>query len=743
MPTTTVKVPDTFGPNSEESLLASSKLDKFPEEEIKTTTATLPVPLITPRTDFAIRQANHLVERICRDHGVEAKKYTFSKCLVGQEDEIAVMSTAKHLSVLRLAEYLHKRGQIERDYATSIQKLNRQLVQTGDTDERLGQLIVMGEKTAAGHLDWARKISEERIIEELKTLCGENEEQRKYLMSELKKYRGIWSKAVGAFEKVRKNRDKALKAADSAQLALDTAVSRGNSSKSTLMRLQEDVYQKSNRAQISREEYNRAMAALTQRQNEIFKEQIPQCLEGFEKMERARIGAVRASLISLAQIHLAVADVEIESGQRWLKSLVSLGVDDEIELFVQSIEERSIGRKILEDEFDCNNEEGVEEGEVKKEPLKQQTDNFNESTTSFSPQNNSSNSLYSCNLTNSENDLLKLSNGIEDISDSTILKERLDKLEELQTKLGQQLEALQRMEQAYTAQIQQTGETYNEATLAAVKTSMKGISREIEENSNIIVLIEEKLRSAKLPGTNNTSNSGAKVLDRANPLSSILEELNKLDQRRSAQVKLTSTNIIPSKQQATTHQQPTEKKKSLSRSFEDILKSGDQVLLEAEEEVASPKATGLKLPGAQWTSAAITKSNEDIRSAETNGDYFCAEEAEEEEVYGGESKTSVGIKQDNQTTKTQTQAQAQSPRRKSFSQSTPNTSANSQLVPQNSCELFRVQALYNFIGRKETDELDLRTGEILSIFDANGEWWEAENEAGARGYIPFNYVIRI
>ena len=32
---------------------------------------------------------------------------------------------------------------------------------------------------------------------------------------------------------------------------------------------------------------------------------------------------------------------------------------------------------------------------------------------------------------------------------------------------------------------------------------------------------------------------------------------------------------------------------------------------------------------------------------------------------------------------------------------------------------------------------------ILSVFDASGEWWEAENEAAARGYIPFNYVIRI
>ena len=214
----TVSVPESFESSRTNSAKSSveeySQLNSFQNASEGKNSA---VPPITPRTDFAIRQANNLVERICKDHGVEAPKYSFESCLSGQEDQISSVSATKHTSVLRLAEYLHKRGQIERDYAISIQKLNRSIVQTGDTDERLGQLIVMGEKTAAGHMDWARKIGEQRVVDELKTMCGENEEQRRFLLSEMKKYRAIWSKAVGAFEKIRKNRDKALKAADSAQ----------------------------------------------------------------------------------------------------------------------------------------------------------------------------------------------------------------------------------------------------------------------------------------------------------------------------------------------------------------------------------------------------------------------------------------------------------------------------------------------------------------------------------------------
>lgn len=717
----TVLVPESFESSKTNSAKSSveeySQINSLPN----TLSASSTIPPITPRTDFAIRQANNLVERICRENGVEAPKYSFAGCLSGQENQISSFSATKHTSVLRMAEYLHKRGQIERDYAVSIQKLNRSIVQTGDTDERLGQLIVMGEKTAASHMDWARKIGEHRIVEDLKTLCGENEERRRYLLAELRKTRAIWSKAVGAFEKVRKNRDKALKAADSAQLALDTAISRGNASKTALARLQEDAQQKNERAQAARDEYARAMAALTQRQSSIFKEQIPQCMEGFEKMERTRIAAVRSSLIQMAQVHLAVSDVEMESGQRWLKSLISLSIDDEIEMFIDSVEERSVPSRIMEDDYEIGGEEPE--------------DRDREESRNDAQQPGSSDGFYhsSANLTGSESDLLRLSSlEIDDSSDPSILKERRDKLAALQIKLTHQIEALEKMQEAYA----QPDDSGNQATLEAVRTSIRGISREFSDNSAMIEQIDAKLSNLRDESSNNDSNhynyrSSATTSNMRNPMESILEELNRLDQRRAPStggpIKM---NLVISSGQENKRKPRQQKQKSLSRSFDDILNSGEAADLAALDESASPKATGLKLPGTQWTAASIFKSNEEI----ARGDYFCAEDEEEEAVErfiaaeGPPRARSPG--------------QIQSPRRKSLSQSTPSDSANI-LVPEHRQALFPVQALYNFIGRKETDELDLRTGEILSVYEASGEWWEAENEAGARGYIPFNYIIRI
>ena len=80
---------------------------------------------------------------------------------------------------------------------------------------------------------------------------------------------------------------------------------------------------------------------------------------------------------------------------------------------------------------------------------------------------------------------------------------------------------------------------------------------------------------------------------------------------------------------------------------------------------------------------------------------------------------------------------------KAISSSSNFVNATATATTTTSNYLFKVQALYPFKGETENDELDLETGEILSVLDSEGEWWMAENEVGAKGYIPFNYVIKL
>ena len=157
--------------------------------------------------------------------------------------------------------------------------------------------------------------------------------------------------------------------------------------------------------------------------------------EGFERWKGRGIAAVRSTLIILAQVHLAVSDVEIESGQRWLKSLVSLSVDDEIEMFIENVEERAASgsRRILEDEYDA--EGGKDEYEESEMNVKEAK------TTEIK----SNAGLYSnTTLTTSESDLLRIGTPESKIHRPFSFKGTSQQTGRITNKLGHQLEALER-----------------------------------------------------------------------------------------------------------------------------------------------------------------------------------------------------------------------------------------------------------------------------------------------------------
>ncbi|KAF1744146.1 hypothetical protein MXB_214 [Myxobolus squamalis] len=53
-----------------------------------------------------------------------------------------------------------------------------------------------------------------------------------------------------------------------------------------------------------------------------------------------------------------------------------------------------------------------------------------------------------------------------------------------------------------------------------------------------------------------------------------------------------------------------------------------------------------------------------------------------------------------------------------------------------------VEVLYDYIAENEGD-LSIKLGEILTVFEKNGDWWTAINSSGKKGHIPANYVEKI
>lgn len=68
----------------------------------------------------------------------------------------------------------------------------------------------------------------------------------------------------------------------------------------------------------------------------------------------------------------------------------------------------------------------------------------------------------------------------------------------------------------------------------------------------------------------------------------------------------------------------------------------------------------------------------------------------------------------------------------------------SQWVPE-IMALFRVQALYDFVGESNSAELSITAGETLSVtrVDIGEGWWEGTNSQGQSGLFPQAYVSKL
>ncbi len=729
-------------------------------------------PSTATSSDFSARQANHLVERICQTNGIEAPSYTFARCLSTNPHRALHWSTQKHECLVKLAEYLSKRAAVEQEYAQSLKKLNRQWMQYAEEDERFSQLLVMGEKTATGHADFARKILGERVPEELKALCHEHEGHRRTLQGALKTQQELWKRAVGTFERVRKNKDRAQAAADASQLAYQRAAPAATLGQKR--RLEADVEEKNRKALLAREDYNQAARVLLGKKGEIYGDHVPRLLESLERMERARIVGVRSVLVSLAQGQLAFAEVEVEGGERWLRSLVSQGVDDEIEEFIKS---GPHGDQLLIDGMENDGK---------------QSDRTNTSATLDSSFTNSTNNTASTNTTpllssfmsQSQRDLSSLLND----NWHGLIQQR-DQLQATLQKLQIQLAGLQKMHESFAGQPE---------SQEAVLQGLQLVEKEIEGSEELLGAVEQKLmkmpKELDLPLTN-----GPNPLS---PIRSALQRLEEFDaaskQKKQQQLKQFQVPIVPK-----------QRKKALSKSFEDVLAdmsltSGFESFDEASQfEQMKPVESFPKLPGMQWTRSRSNSVSVKEEIIQNRSNFRCEldevefesrraslkREAEGEiskhlselmnlkqtaiapepeleyvERFAPKPSQTYSIEDEKEPIEPAVQKwnthdlvdlrpkweELQKLRQPEFNKTEKAISSSSNFVnatatatTTTSNYLFKVQALYPFKGETENDELDLETGEILSVLDSEGEWWMAENEVGAKGYIPFNYVIKL
>ena len=262
-----------------------------------------------------VRKSQQLIERICEVNGVTARSPTMAGAGLDVA-RVEAWSEEGHQGCAVLAEYLQKRAQLESTYAQGLQKLNRGALQGlkeagAAGDPRLNALLVYGEKTAAGHASLAQRVASARVVEGLRGLVQGAEQERRGLLGAVREGRGRWKRAVLAFDKVRQGCEKSVRAEAAACSACRAASERGQQLSASHVRRVRDAYERARaKALDARATFAEAREALRQEHRAVFGRALPECFRGLERLERARLGAVRAALLGVAEGQLAVAQAE-------------------------------------------------------------------------------------------------------------------------------------------------------------------------------------------------------------------------------------------------------------------------------------------------------------------------------------------------------------------------------------------------------------------------------------------------
>jgi hypothetical protein len=659
-------------------------------------------PVLSPEAELAMKKTSHLVERICERHGVSAQAPGFASGAV-DADELVAWSGIGHGGAARIAEYLQRRVQLEKDYAAGLQRLNRStMAAAGDASahERLGELVVMSERTAAGHADFAARIDGERIAAELRAMISGNEEARRSLVNEIKRHRAAWRRAVTAFEKVHRSCERTVGAELAAYEILRSPANGTVHSQSTLRRLQADYQQKRVKGNEARAAFAEAREALNARHREIFTVHLPGCYGALERLERARLAATRAALLRTAQAQLAMARAVLDDGSRWVQRLVEESVDDEIGRFVRAARGEGAAEMPLDALPLAETTEGdmagaaVEvtcyEHEHEHEPVIDLT--VPEETPDAHTE---------------EQTAVPVTGSAFAGDDRRVLEAREQALLLHLEKLEQQRAGLARMRDAYN-----TGDAHDADARAAIVDSLQAVEKELKAARRL----ERGLVVDAGQETESRNEGSLEAFAESSALDSYAEILTALQKIEQEAAGLEQKAPRP----RAAIRVAKEKKKCLSKSFEDVMRA-------ASEEPGPGIGAGLgagavgplrntKLPGSQNVTEELHAANRPTAGRSRSASLSTPNP--DPSLQRGSSPQPLEIEEPQQLQDTE-----------------PRTD---RLVP-----LFRVQALYNFAGRRETDELDLHTGEVLMVLSDEGEWWEAENGRGERGYIPFNYVLRL
>lgn len=236
----------------------------------------------------------------------------------------------------RLADYLRRRAALSEEYARGLQKLNRQFSPASSSDIGLDNILAASDAVVGAHLLLAEQV-QSSLLDGMRTTVREHTKQRRDVFEEIKGMRADWKRTMSQFDKTRKSRDAAVKAAEEARVLFEKANNDKNVTKAYVEKAREEYATKARRALVCKEEYIQAARIIRELQKQHYDADLPAAFNKLQKIEEARLSKVKLHLNEFGVLICSALGEELTGFREMMGKWEKLIPNQIVETFIDSI----------------------------------------------------------------------------------------------------------------------------------------------------------------------------------------------------------------------------------------------------------------------------------------------------------------------------------------------------------------------------------------------------------------------
>lgn len=252
----------------------------------------------------------------------------------------------------RLADYFRKRANLSEEYARGLQKLNRQFAPAIPREfgyrlipfamslikYRMCDLLSSTDKIVGAHLLLVEQVNKS-LQEGIRVTARDHDRSRREILSSIRSQRNDWKKTLASFEKTKKSRDAAVKAAEEARLVFERANADLNVTKAFVEKMREEYAAKARKTLVYKEEYIQAARSIRSLQKQHYDKDLALLFDKLQKVEEQRMQKTKLHLGEFGGLLVNALNEELVSLRSMMSKWDRLVPHEVLQDFIDEIRE--------------------------------------------------------------------------------------------------------------------------------------------------------------------------------------------------------------------------------------------------------------------------------------------------------------------------------------------------------------------------------------------------------------------